>query len=76
LSYSQKKKDLSRLANEYILGSDADIRIVIGIDVKYKGSKKASVSMWRPRIRVNNVGEKELFVGQTVTDQVCSPINP
>ena len=33
LSYSQKKKDLSRLANEYILGSDADIRVVIGIDV-------------------------------------------
>jgi hypothetical protein len=76
LSYSQKKKDLPRLANEYILGSDADIRVVIGIDVEYKGSKKASVSMWRPRIGGNDVGEKELFVVQTVTDQVYSPINP
>jgi hypothetical protein len=70
LSYSQKKKDLSRLANEYILGSDADIRVVIGIDVEYKRSKKASVSIWRPHIGVNDIGEKELLVVQTVTDQV------
>ena len=33
LSYSQEKKNLSRLANKYILGSDADIRVVSGIDV-------------------------------------------
>lgn len=70
LSHSQKKKDLSRLAHEYILGSDADIRVVIGIDVEYKGSKKASVSVWRPHIEVNNAGERELCVVQTVTDQV------
>jgi hypothetical protein len=75
LSYSQKKKDLSRLANEYILGSDADIRVVIGIDVEYKGSKGASISIWRPHIDVNDMGEKELFVAQTVTDQVCSLVN-
>ncbi|KUJ09517.1 uncharacterized protein LY89DRAFT_598241, partial [Mollisia scopiformis] len=73
LSCSQKKQDLSRLAHEYILGSDADIRIVIGIDVEYKGSKKASVSIWRPRIEVNDAGEKELSVVQTITDQACSP---
>lgn len=72
LSYSQKKKDLSRLAHEYILGSDTDIRVVIGIDVEYKGSRKASVSVWRPHIGVNNAGEKELSVVQTVTDQACS----
>lgn len=74
LSYSQKKKDLSKLANEYILGSDADIRVVIGIDVEYKGSKKASVSVWRPHIGVNNLGEKELSVVHTITDQVCLSI--
>jgi hypothetical protein len=71
LSYSQKKNDLSRLAHEYILGSDADIRVVIGIDVEYKGSKKASVSIWRPYIEANDAGERELCVVQTVTDQVC-----
>ena len=45
LSYSQKKKDLSRLVNEYILRSDADIHTVIGIDIEYKGSKKVSISV-------------------------------
>jgi len=49
-----------------------DIRVVIGIDVEYKGSRKASVSVWRPHIGVNNAGEKELSVVQTVTDQACS----
>lgn len=73
VSYSQKRKDLPRLANDYILGSDADIRVVIGIDVEYKGSKEASVSVWRPQIGVNDMGEQELSVLQTVTDQVCSP---
>jgi hypothetical protein len=72
LSYSQKKKDLSRLADAYILGSDANIRVVVGIDVEYKGSKRASISIWRPHIGVDAVGEKELSVVQTVTDKVCS----
>jgi len=72
LSYSQKKKDLSRLADAYILGSNADIRVVVGIDVEYKGSKKASISIWRPYIGVDAVGEKELSVVQTVTEKVCS----
>lgn len=76
LSYSQKKKDLPRYTNEYILGSDANIRVVIGIDVEYKGSKEASVSVWRPLIKVNDVGEKELSVVQTVSDQVCLQIDP
>jgi len=62
LSCSEKKKDLSRLADAHILRSNADIRVVISIDVKYKGSKKASVSIWRPHIRVDAVGEKELSV--------------
>ncbi|KAG9246897.1 hypothetical protein BJ878DRAFT_532941 [Calycina marina] len=57
-------------SHEYILGSDADIRVVIGIDVEYKGSKKASVSIWRPHIEVNDAGERELCVVQTVTDQL------
>jgi hypothetical protein len=73
LSYSQKKKDLPRLADAYILGSDADIRVVVGIDVEYQGSKKASVSIWRPHIGVDATGETELSVIQTVTDEVCSP---
>ncbi|OBT69378.1 hypothetical protein VE03_01139 [Pseudogymnoascus sp. 23342-1-I1] len=29
VSYSQKRKDLARLADDYILGSDSDIRVVV-----------------------------------------------
>ncbi|KAH8726369.1 hypothetical protein GQ44DRAFT_758681 [Phaeosphaeriaceae sp. PMI808] len=70
VSHSQKKQDLPRLADNYILGSNANIRVVIGIDVEYKGSRKASVSIWRPHIGVNNAGENELSVVQTVTNQL------
>jgi len=60
------------LADAYILGSDADIRVVVGIDVEYKGSKKASIPIWRPHIGVNAAGQTELSVVQTVSDQVYS----
>ncbi|KAH8809120.1 hypothetical protein F5884DRAFT_883065 [Xylogone sp. PMI_703] len=70
LSYSQKRKDLSRLANEYILGSNADIRVVIGIDIEEERSKRASISIWRPGIGTNDVGEKELLAVRTVTAQL------
>ena len=72
VSFSQKRKDLPRLADDYILGSDRDIRVVIGIDVEYKASKRATVSVWRPQIVLNDAGEGELRVVQTLTDQVCS----
>jgi hypothetical protein len=47
-SFSQKRKDLSRLAEDYIFGSFANIAAVVGLDIEYRGSKKASVSVWRP----------------------------
>lgn len=73
VSYAQKRKDLARLADDYILGSDSDIRVVIGLDIEYRGSKKATVSVWRPNVITNDVGEKELVAEQIVTNQVCLP---
>lgn len=72
VSYSQKRHDLARLADDYILGSDGDIRIVVGLDVEYRGSKKATLSVWQPEIITNEGGEKELVAVQTVVDQVYS----
>jgi hypothetical protein len=63
VSYSQKR-DLPRLADDYILGSDSDIRVVIGLEVDYKG-KMATISVWRPRIQTSDTGE-ELVAEQTV----------
>ena len=50
-SYSQHQKELTRLADEYISGSDGNIGVVLGLDIEYgAGSKKASLSIWRPRL--------------------------
>ncbi|KIX04766.1 uncharacterized protein Z518_05636 [Rhinocladiella mackenziei CBS 650.93] len=59
VSHPQKRRDLPRLADDYILGSDAEIRVVVGLDLDYRG-KMATVSIWRPRIQVNAAGEEEL----------------
>lgn len=71
VSYSQKRKDLARLADDYILGSDSDIRVVIGLDIEYNANKEAALSVWRPNIETNEAGEKELVAKQTIIDQVC-----
>jgi len=71
VSYSQKRKDLERLADDYILGSDSNIRVVVGLDIEYKSSKKATLSVWRPNVITNEAGEKELVAQLIVANQVC-----
>lgn len=71
VSYSQKRSDLARLADDYILGSNGSIRLVIGIDIDYN-DKRASLSMWQPRFQVNDAGEQEFVAHRTLSDQVCS----
>jgi hypothetical protein len=68
--YSQKRKDLERLADNYILGSDSDIRVVMGLDIEYKTGKKAT-SVWWPNIITNKAGKKELVAQLIVMNQVC-----
>jgi hypothetical protein len=75
VSYSQKRKDSPRLADDYILGSNGNIRAIIGIDIEYRG-KMATLSVWRPRVLINDDGSKELQVEQTVVNQVCLVIGP
>ena len=70
VSYSQKRKDLGRLADDYILGSDGDIRVVVGLDIEYKTGKKATLSVWRPKVVTNEAGEKELVAQLIVANQV------
>jgi len=55
------------------LGSDGDIRIVIGIDVDLKNTTAGWVSVWEPRIVKNEVGEDELVAQQTTVTEVCVP---
>lgn len=47
ISYAQKGKDLKKLAWDYIMHSNGNIRIVIGIDVGYGDTKTSTLSLWR-----------------------------
>jgi len=68
VSYSQKRKVLERIAEEYILGSNGDICVVIGLDIEYSG-KMATLSIWRPRV-VDTEAKEELLADLTVADLV------
>jgi hypothetical protein len=70
VSFSQKKKDLKDLAEDYILGSDGNIRVVIGLDIEYSQSKKATLSVWQPQYVYNEDGQEELISAQVVVDEV------
>ena len=51
VSYSQDGKELLKLAEDYILGSEGNIRAVVGIDINPKGKGMAStISLWRPKL--------------------------
>jgi len=72
VAYSQKKKELGRLAEDYLLDSDASVRVVVGLDIEYgnKGSRKATLSVWRTHV-VNTADGDELRVVQEIADEVC-----
>lgn len=56
--YSQKSQRISHLADEYILNTDGSVNAVIALDVDYKGSKNATITVWRPEyITVDGIEE-------------------
>jgi hypothetical protein len=68
--YSQKSRRISHLADQYILNTDGSVNAVIALDIDYKGSKKATMSLWRPEyITVNSGGELRVtaFIKAQVT---------
>ncbi|EKD12521.1 uncharacterized protein L3040_009427 [Drepanopeziza brunnea f. sp. 'multigermtubi'] len=75
ISYSQKRKDLGRLANDYILGSESDIQVVLGLDIEDKTSKVATISVWRPNIITNSVGKKERIAQLIAANHVLRDTN-
>lgn len=70
VAYSQKRKGLDRLAENYLLDSDASIQVVVGLDIEYgkEGSRKATLSVWRTSI-AQTVSGNELIVAQEIADE-------
>lgn len=71
-SQSKKRggKDLSKLADQYIIESSGNIQAVLGIFLDYRTTKKATLSIWRPSYGVDRQGEY-LAAEETLVSQVC-----
>ena len=53
-AYSQRGEDLKEIAYQYLMGSDGNIRLVIGCNIEYElRSRKATVSLWQPEFMIN-----------------------
>jgi hypothetical protein len=52
VAYSQKKKRLAQLADNYLMDSDTSVRAVVCLDIEYgkNESRKATLSIWRPQL--------------------------
>lgn len=48
--YAQKARQINSLADDYILCSDGSVNVVVCLDIEYKASRKATLSIWRPQI--------------------------
>ena len=60
---------MAKLADDYIYGSNGDIPAILGLDIAYRvGSKKASISIWRPEI-VPDSGRRGAVLLRTISIQ-------
>ena len=66
ISHPQKRSALERLAIDYIHGTNGNVEVVIGLDIEYQGSQKATMSVWVPKIR-----SETFVVEQTIVAMVC-----
>lgn len=69
VSYSQKVKDLPRLADDYILKTYESVHVFVGLNIDYR-TKKGTISMWRPHKIKNEQGELKLKAAQTLNAQI------
>ncbi|OAL29738.1 hypothetical protein AYO20_09122 [Fonsecaea nubica] len=52
---SQTAKELEKLAEDYIWGTNAAVRTVVGFDFDYQAGKRATLSIWRPKLNRKGV---------------------
>ena len=73
VAYSQEKKRIDRLAENYLLDSDASVQVVVGLDIEYgrNTTSKATFSVWRTRL-----DRDELRVVKEIADEVFATLSP
>lgn len=49
VSCLKKRKELSRVAKDYILGSEGNIGTVIGLELNHNNTNEGRLSIWRPK---------------------------
>lgn len=49
VSCPQKRKELPRVAKDYILGSEGNIGTVIGLELNHNNTNEGRLSIWRPK---------------------------
>lgn len=71
VAYSQNPKSLHRLVENYLLDSDTNIQVVVGLNIEYgrAKSRKATFSVWRAR-SVHTSNGDELRAISDIEDEV------
>lgn len=71
VAFSQKRKDLRRLAHNHLLGSQSNVQVFIGLDIEYgkNRTREATLSVWRMR-HEHIAGKSKWEVVQVVADEV------
>ncbi|KAJ6167283.1 hypothetical protein N7497_000126, partial [Penicillium chrysogenum] len=58
--YSTKIRAAADLADDYILDINGSVNAVIALNIEYRGSKEATISVWRPhQVTVDGLNELE-----------------
>jgi hypothetical protein len=69
-SFSQKKRDSAYRADDYITDSYCNIKLVIGFDIEYSRSKRATVSVWQPKLNFEEDGTPYFSAEKIVNSKV------
>lgn len=64
IAHSQREKSasLTKLTDEYIVDSEGNILLVVGVEIAYRGQKMGTFSMWCPRFGTDD--EREYLASQ------------
>ena len=62
-------KDLTKLADKYIVESSGNIQTVLGLEIEYRESRKATLTVWHPLIGSDALGK--FLASEAAVSEVC-----